>query len=389
MPVPLPVGTRLLHIGPQKTGTTTLQGAFHTNREALAKHGVHYAGKDRQARVAAAAVVLGHPMPGHPASSLRRWPKLIDEVRASSAERVVISAEMFANADDDTITEIVDAFGPATHVVLTLRPLVKILPSQWQQYVQDGLRASYDTWLDTMFNHFDGSMTPRFWRRHRHDELAARWAAAVGPERVTVIALDEQDRTMNLRSFERLLALPEGILVPTSETNRSFSLPEIELIRELNHQYQAKQWPKDVYERMVRYGMAYYLREAELAGDEPKIVTPQWAAERADAIAAEIIAGLESSGVNVMGDLVNLRPALTAAPADPPRVDSVDLATAARAVMGILDSSVIKAKKVASAAPRPEPGADTTAWVATTPSSELLRVVAGRARKRLLPRKSS
>ncbi|MEJ7756576.1 MAG: hypothetical protein WKF83_09890 [Nocardioidaceae bacterium] len=32
----LPKGTRLLHIGPHKTGTTSLQGAFHNNRDRLA-----------------------------------------------------------------------------------------------------------------------------------------------------------------------------------------------------------------------------------------------------------------------------------------------------------------------------------------------------------------
>jgi hypothetical protein len=31
-----PEGTRLVHIGPFKTGTTALQGAFHASRTALA-----------------------------------------------------------------------------------------------------------------------------------------------------------------------------------------------------------------------------------------------------------------------------------------------------------------------------------------------------------------
>lgn len=40
--LPLPEGTCLLHIGPHKTATTSLQSAFHAAREAMASQGVHY-----------------------------------------------------------------------------------------------------------------------------------------------------------------------------------------------------------------------------------------------------------------------------------------------------------------------------------------------------------
>ena len=39
----IPEGGRLIHIGPHKTGTTTLQWALHHAREALHEQGVHYA----------------------------------------------------------------------------------------------------------------------------------------------------------------------------------------------------------------------------------------------------------------------------------------------------------------------------------------------------------
>ena len=42
----LPDGSRLLHIGPHKTGTTTVQAALHQSRAALAEHGVHLAGSN-------------------------------------------------------------------------------------------------------------------------------------------------------------------------------------------------------------------------------------------------------------------------------------------------------------------------------------------------------
>ena len=268
--------------------------------------------------------------------------------------------------------------------MITARPLIKLLPSQWQQYVQDGLQASYEVWLDTMLNHSTTStMTPRFWRRHRHDQLAERWAAAVGTENVTVIALDEQDRTMNLRSFELLLDLPEGTLVPTAQTNRSFSLPEIELIREVNRQYGEAGWPKEYYEKIIRFGMAGYLREGPLTGDEPTIVTPRWAVERVDEVAGEVTAGLAASGVNIVGDLANLRPPVADAPEAPIVIASTGLQVAARAVMGVVHCTAIEPKKVSlDALPEPE----RTPRVSAVTSTGLLRIVADRAVRRLTRR---
>src|SRR5207247_5288675 len=56
----LAAGARLLHIGPHKTGTTAIQGAFHLARGQLAAHGVVDAGADR-APVRATLAVPGRP----------------------------------------------------------------------------------------------------------------------------------------------------------------------------------------------------------------------------------------------------------------------------------------------------------------------------------------
>ena len=49
----LPDGTHLLHIGPQKTGSTAIQGALHEARDAIREHGVVYPGPDAKPRDAA------------------------------------------------------------------------------------------------------------------------------------------------------------------------------------------------------------------------------------------------------------------------------------------------------------------------------------------------
>ena len=216
-PLLLPEGTRLVHIGPHKTGTTSVQAAFHACAATKAQ-GVHYAGRRRHSAVRYR--LSGRPgffTDGAPAS-MSHWRELVADVRRAKGNRVVVSSEFFADAPPDTIARIVnDLGGERVHVVVTLRPLARIVPSQWQQYVQSGMRTSYEHWLDAVFTATPGSLTPSFWRRHRHDELIARWADVVGPERVTVISLDDRDHGMVLRVFERLTGMLEGTLVAPPE----------------------------------------------------------------------------------------------------------------------------------------------------------------------------
>ena len=236
-PLLLPEGTILVHIGPPKTGTTALQGAFHAARGASGAQGVLYAGRHRH-MVSAVQAVLGKtgfysvdtPPP------ISAWRKLVQEARGSDAQRVVLSSEFFADAQPDVIPTIVgDLDAARVHVVVTLRPLTRIIPSQWQQYVQSNMRLSFDDWLDTMFNKEPGRITPSFWYRHRHDRLIARWADVVGYDRMTVVALDENDHDFVLRAFERLTGLSEGTLQATPDaTNRSLTMPETEAVRAFN-----------------------------------------------------------------------------------------------------------------------------------------------------------
>ena len=57
----------------------------------------------------------------------------------------------------------------------------------------------------------------------------------MGPDRVTVVALDKHDHDFALRAFERLTGLRAGTLVSTPDvTNRSLTMPEVESIRAFN-----------------------------------------------------------------------------------------------------------------------------------------------------------
>ncbi|WBB62949.1 hypothetical protein O7599_10625 [Streptomyces sp. WMMC500] len=332
----LPPGTRLVHIGPHKTGTTTLQGAFHHGRRALAAHGVRYAGASRQPAHAAAAIAGGTPVNSLEAPSMAHWEKLCAEVAgAGRRRRVVVSSERFANADAGAARAVVDGLGgDRVHVVVTLRPLVKILPSQWQEYIKSGHHHAYDTWLDGMLRRPPyRKPTPSFWRRHRHDELVARWAEAAGAGNLTVVVVDQADPLAHLRAFEGLLGLPDGVLEPERDgfANRSLTAGEVEVLRLVNKELARAERPAPE-RKLVREELVRRLRGAHVpAGDAGRITTPAWARRAAAEVGAEMVAGIRKSGVRVVGDLDALVPAADS-PGDPDPDPAAEADPAAGAV---------------------------------------------------------
>jgi len=342
-PLLLPVGTRLVHIGPPKTGTTALQSAFHAARDAAEQQGVHYAGRSRHS-VRAIQAVLGKPgfyTDGAP-PPIDTWMRLVTEVERSRADRVVISSEFLADARPDAIRRVVDDLGgPAVHVVVTLRSLARIIPSQWQQYVQSNMRVAFDDWLDAVFNQTGRKMTPSFWYRHRHDQLIGRWLEVVGPERATAIVLDEQDHDMVLRTFERLTGLRTGTLVAEPDlANRSLTLPEVEAVRAFNIAFRREGLGRALHSRVMNFGAARYLRLAEPDPEAPRLEPPQWALDRAGEIAREMVAAISASGVRVVGDLEALAvmPPSRRSEGSPTAVP-VPPVVAARMAMGVLIAS--------------------------------------------------
>jgi hypothetical protein len=302
-------GTRLLHIGPHKTGTTAIQGALHLARERLAAEGVVYPGRGRQPLWPILAVTGQPALRGGPRPEISHWDNLVREIRAAGDQRVVLSSEFFAEADDATARRVIaDLGGARVHVVVTLRSLTRILPSQWQQYLQNGFHFRYLEWLEGILSDPPHTPTPGFWRRHRHDALVTRWAAENGPENLTVIALDESDRLMLLRVFESMLGLPGGFLVPEeTAANRSLTAAETELVRMLNEEFSRRDWPHRNYARFMRYGAVEQMKTArQPSPDEPRIATPAWALARAAEISTEMAARIEALGVNIVGDLSSL-----------------------------------------------------------------------------------
>jgi hypothetical protein len=375
-PATLPAGTRLLHIGPHKTGTTSIQGALFAAKDAMAGHGVAFPAHSRHPMEAALAVCARPGMMGDIRPTEGHWQRLVDAVHATRKNTSVISSEFFADApDDETIARIVDDLGQErAHVLITLRPLAKIMPSQWQQYVQNGLRMGYEDWLEHMLRKAPYEKpNPSFWRRHRHDRLVERWARVAGAEHVTVVVVDDRDRGGLLRTFESLLGLPAGLLTEMPDTaNRSLTLAETEMLRKLNMEFRGNGLPDEIYSKLVRNGAVMHMKNSCLpAPDDARITTPAWALEAAGGIGSEMAGRIAAMGVRIIGEpaLLSVVPPSEGAKGEPARIDPE---VAAHALYGAL--------AVAAEAPA-RPAAVRT--VQQTPSSELVRVLGRRALRRL------
>ena len=337
-PDALPAGSIVLHIGPPKTATTQLQASLYAARPTLLEHGVRHAGASRHPGGAVKAV-LGTPsaFAGGIVPGIGRWKALVQEARTAPQSRVIISSEFFADAPPEVIRRIADDIGrDRVHVAVTLRPLARILPSQWMQYVCDGSVVAWDDWLRAMFGRNDRRITPGFWRRHRHHELVERWATELGRDRVTVLAIREGDRGGVLRDAEGLLGLPGGLLEEhEGVSNRSLTWPEAEAVREFNSIVRAGGLSRVELHRVVHYGASRYLKDQPPDPAAPRIELPDWVLDDVRAEAAANVDNLRASGVRIAGDLDGLASVPDPRGADLPQPGG-DPSVAATFAVGVL-----------------------------------------------------
>ena len=351
---PLPDGSTLVHIGPYKTGTTAMQAALWEARPALAEHKVAYPGEAAHEIDASMAVALGHVYAGKNLEIYReRWFELVAAMKAARPRVGVLSSEVYCEATEEGARTVLDALGPQAHVVITVRPIVRLLGSQWQQYTQNIPVPTYDAWLQAILGQSgepeSGTITPSFWRRHRHDRLVERWAGLVGGDRVTVVVVDDRDHRGLPAAFEGLLGLPEGLLRPPADkTNRSLTFAEATLMQELVGRTSQPPWASPDHGRFVRFGAARGLQAAPPDPSAERLLTPAWAVDRALEIGAGMAARIAASGARIIGDLDLLSDrALAPAEGENAPVSAIDPGAAAALAVGIIS-------KLTGVHPRPE-----------------------------------
>jgi hypothetical protein len=336
----VPEGSLLVHIGPHKTGTTSLQAALWRARAAMLEQGVRHIGQSRNPSNAVRAVTgQNSPYSDDTPPPIGHWKRFVREVHGADEPRLVVSSEFFSWAKPDVIPRILDDLGAdRVHVAVTLRSLGRVMPSMWQQNIQAGAVGEFDTWLKGLLERPPDRPRAPFWTLHRHDELVARWADAVGIDRMTVVIVDDRDHGVMLRSFEQLLGLREGTLESHRDlANRSLTLPEVEAVRAFNVAFKAEQLDRALHARIMRFGAAQQMKLREPSPDEARVEMPAWALDHVDRIARETVDNLVASGVRIVGNVEQLTERVPArSPDEPAGPVPIPPAVAASMTMGVL-----------------------------------------------------
>jgi hypothetical protein len=343
----LPPAARLIHIGPQKTGTTAIQVAMFEARESMAEYGAYYPGGHYRRR--RAGWDLGLPDGNPIGDDLTRWNRLVREVRRAGDARVCVSNEDFARALPPQVERIVtDLGGEAAHVVAVARRLDKYLPSQWQEQVKAGVTRSFDNWLKIVLAEDDNGTHARWnvWMGHDVDALVRRWLEFVPPERFTLVVAEEGNRSQLSGIFEEMLGLPAGTLrADPRRSNRGLSWAELELVRSLRKSLRRTDWPREEFQRLI----VNKLKELDAPMSEPRAAwIPDWAHERVRELSEARIAAIKGLPMRVLGDPDGLRVEPRREVENPPRARDLTLPveTAAHIIDGL----------VAAALDRPAPG---------------------------------
>lgn len=409
----LPEGSVLVHVGPYKTGTTAIQASLHHQRSQLLEHGVVYPGTDRR-QFRAEWALTGRRPPGATSVEPQRWTDLVDEVRAAAAKRVCISSEGLSSAGPEAVERLVSELGPdRVHVLMVARRLDKLLPSAWQERVKTSKEArTYEQWLhEVLDSDPDEEPVHGFWRNHGLANLIGRWAPPLPADRVHVLVADESDRSQQLRTFERLLGLPEELLEPGPRDNSSLSYERVELYRRLNEVFDARGW-SDVHRRkLIHQGLLDGLRTApSQPTDVPLPRLAPWAAARVAELSDRRVEELRRSGVHVIGDPERLRLPEVEVSEDLGEPETIAISTVARAVEELVAAALEREQKARESGAerarhrvqeraRARAARQAKRWarqraaleqrvtVDDVSSKQLLRVVARRQRDRLLRRR--
>lgn len=297
-----------LHIGAPKTGTTYLQDRLSRNVSQLAEHGVTYPSRGRGTDPAlfhfrAALDLLGQDWGGPRGHARGAWSAMVRRARRASGD-VIISHEILAPASPEKIAKVMnDLSGCEVHIVYSARDLARGVPAAWQESVKQGRQWSYQRFLSRMQS---GDMF--FARAFDLPKVLNAWARNLPPERVHVVTVPPSGAPHD-ELWRRFCAAfdidPTWAPLDSESSNESLGIAETEILRRLNRRIERTTRQQSEYDAVIRQLVrdGWLSRSKTRKVELPPELYP-WAEEQAE----RWIDWIKGAGVDVVGDLADLRP---------------------------------------------------------------------------------
>lgn len=296
-------GEVLIHVGPRKTGSSTVQEALARADDNLRNLGFFLAPKFVDGSRAAQGALF----------KKRRglWRTATDIVnQRGPQDRGLVSEEMLHRLDLQQAEKVVRTLGgpDQVRILITNRPLTKAMPSLWQQLVKTGFTSdSLTDWLTALLEHPDSPD----WRSQRLDRYYDHWSQVVPAERIAILPVGYGPGDL-LLEFEQLTGIPERTL-DRHTSNASLTAEQAEMLR-IRNEVLAK---ADVHLRRNK------LNRPPLGKRKhgTSIVLPEWARPKVNAIQTELTDNIIAQKAFVVGGAERLR-LLPELPPESPLSDS-------------------------------------------------------------------
>ncbi len=227
-----------VHIGTPKSGTTYLQSLWWHHRAALAAQGLLLPGGSADEQFRGCAVVRDNAGVLATMSQDQRgaWDRMLDEVAGFAGDALISQEQLVETSRDDAAAALARLGGASdeVHLVITVRDLVRQVPSAWQQRVKHGSPTTLRTFFTRVAK---DDPTFNFWHHQDVPRILERWAGDLSPDHVHLVVLPRPGAEADLlwrRTCELLGIDDTGLSLDAPAANETLAPAEIAFVRGVN-----------------------------------------------------------------------------------------------------------------------------------------------------------
>jgi hypothetical protein len=331
-----------LHVGAPKTGTTYLQDRLALNKAELARHGVHYPLNLHASQFRPALDLLEMPWGGLQVDVGGEWDGLVNRVRRQSGT-VIVSHEILAAAKANQVKRAMAGLeGAEVHLVYSARDLARQIPAEWQEGIKHQRKQGFGGFLTQVQASRRTKPSLWFWRVQSLPDVLSRWSKGLPPERVHLVTVPQSGAPRDLlwQRYCRAFGIdPAWAPAESDRENVSIGAAETTLIRKLNRRLKQAGLSSEEYRRLIRELVVH--QTLAKRPNMTKVTLPPVAFPWAEEVAEEWIEWVVGSGIDVIGDVEDLRPVPPPAderwvnPDRPPRPQMISAAVDAMVALAL------------------------------------------------------